>query len=217
MQLKEIIDRGDIDSLVDLLNKKPSLANSEIVWGEDKKNRTHPLHYICDSVFNGLCPYPAAAALAQQLLAADADVDGLAGTYESALIGATSLSVDSVAEVLIRAGAMQSFTSVFGASALHWAAHNGSAGIVELLVDPDVDIERRCTKFGATPLFWAVHGYSIYGPKVKREQVAAAQCLIKSGAQVNTKNKDGDSILNFAQDAPDDQMFNLLLDFGLKS
>ena len=44
-------------------------------------------------------------------------------------------------------------------------------------------------EFGATPLFWAVHGYGPNGPE-KRDQVGAARVLLAAGANARTSNKE---------------------------
>jgi hypothetical protein len=54
-----------------------------------------------------------------------------------------------------------------------------------------VEIEPRCTEFGATPLFWAVHGYGPGGPRAKKDQVEVARRLMAAGAVVETTNKHG--------------------------
>src|SRR5436853_80536 len=77
-------------------------------------------------------------------------------------------------------------TSTLGSRALHWAARVGSPATVDLLIKQGADIEAKCSEFGATPLFWAVHGYGPDGPKPKKDQVAAAQKLIEAGARVDT-------------------------------
>ena len=94
-----------------------------------------------------------------------------------------------MSKVLIERGAALERTSIFGARALHWAAWLGTATTVELLVAHHADLEARCSKFGATPLFWAVHGYGPNGPRLKKDQVAAAKILIQAGAPVDTTNQ----------------------------
>jgi hypothetical protein len=70
----------------------------------------------------------------------------------------------------------------------HGRLNSGKEGeIAEVLlahVADNADIEARCTEFGATPLFWAVHGYDPNGPKQKKNQVGAARILIQARARI---------------------------------
>jgi ankyrin repeat protein len=133
------------------------------------------------------------------------------------LIGAVSLGAEKVSRVLIEAGAQLEKTSVFGARALHWAAWMGAAATVDLLIKQGAGIEFKCSEFGATPLFWAVHGYGPDGPKQKQGQVAAARILIQAGAQIDTANKHGVSALQMAASCVRSDMHVLLREHSGRS
>ena len=115
-----------------------------------------------------------------------------------------------MSKLLIEAGAELEATSIFGSRALHWAAWVGTPSTVELLIARGANIEARCSEFGATPLFWAVHGYGPNGPKEKKAQVDAARILIKAGASVETANKDGLSVLELSKRCERADMYEVL-------
>lgn len=96
-------------------------ANRPIRRGDSQRNGTDPLHDVSVCCFNRVLTNGNGAAVARLLLAFGAALNGSDGR-ESPLIGATSLNVEGVAEVLIRAGVDLELTSIFGANALHWAA-----------------------------------------------------------------------------------------------
>ena len=130
-------------------------------------------------------------------------------------MGAASLGAEKVSKVLVEAGAELEWTGVFGSRALHWAACMGNPETVELLIKHGAGIEVKCTKFQATPLFWAVHGFSRFGSKKKNgDHVGAAQVLIKAGAIVDTVNKEGESALVLSKLSDSDEMYNLLRQYS---
>jgi hypothetical protein len=75
-------------------------------------------------------------------------------------------------------------------------------------------IEWRCSEFGATPLFWAVHGHGPDGPKEKKDQVGAALALIAAGASVQTSNKHGLSALDLSGRSSREDMHQALQQSG---
>ena len=78
------------------------------------------------------------------------------------------------------------------------------------MVTHTANIEARCSEFGATPLFWAVHGYGPNGPKHKKEQVDAARLLIQAGASVDTANRHGVSALELSKLCENRDMYDVL-------
>ena len=163
-----LIEHGDSVGVKNALASVPALANE-----------SDPLHYVSDCVGNGWLANETASEITELLLSHGAALDGTQGR-ESPLTAAVSLGAARVARVLIESGAELEATSIFGARALHWAAWMGMKSSVALLITHGASIEPKCTEFGATPLFWAVHGYGPNGPKVKYDQVGPAQLLIES-------------------------------------
>ena len=208
-QFRLLIERGDTKGLRCALESDSGLANRTIHWFLNQKNESDPLHYVSDCVGHGWLTNGKEGELAELLLAHGAAINGTEAS-ESPLIASASLGADSVSKVLIEAGAELEATSIFGARALHWAARVGASSTVELLIAHGAEIEARCSEFGATPLFWAVHGYGPNGPKEKMDQVGAARMLIKAGARVETKNKHGLSALELSSRCERADMYELL-------
>jgi ankyrin repeat protein len=205
---RRLIEQGDAAGVRRALERDPSLANRTIHWHLNQDNESDPLHYVSDCVSQGWLKNGKEAEIAQLLLAHGAVIDGNDGR-ESPLIAAASLGAGKVASVLIDAGADLEATSIYDARALHWAAWVGLSETVEHLVSHGAELEVKDSEFGATPLFWAVHGYGPDGPE-KRDQVGAAQILLAAGAQANTSNKEGRSALEMAEACTKRDMRELL-------
>jgi hypothetical protein len=86
----------------------------------------------------------------------------------------------------------------------------GAPTTVELLIAHGAEIEPKDSRFAATPLFWAVHGYGPHGPRTKKDQVGAARVLIEAGASARTFNKDELSALDLASTCKHKDMHELL-------
>jgi uncharacterized protein len=207
-----LIERGDVDGIRDALESEPALANQTIRWFLNRQNESDPLHYVSDCIGNGWLTNGKEGEIAEALLAYGAAIDGTE-KRESPLIAATSLGAEKVSKVLVEAGAALESTSIFGSRALHWAAWIGTPSTVELLVAHNANIEARCSEFGATPLFWAVHGYGPDGPKQKKDQVGAARTLIQAGARVDTAIRQGVSALELSKLCASRDMYELLHGF----
>jgi ankyrin repeat protein len=193
-----LIERGDVDGVRAALDADPELANRTIRWVLNQQNESDPLHFVSDCVGNGWLTNGSEAEIAELLIAHGAQIEGTEGR-ESPLIAAASLGAEGVARVLIDAGADLEATSIYGARALHWAAWTGNSETVRRLVEKDAELEPKCSEFGATPLFWAVHGFGPDGPQPKSDQVGAARILIGAGAKVDTANKNGQSAIELSK------------------
>jgi len=204
-----LIKAGDVDGIRDALAREAALANQTIRWFLNQENESDPLHYVSDCIGHRWLTNGNEGAIAEVLLAHGAAIEGT-GNRESPLIAAASLGAERVAKVLVEAGADLEPTSIFGARALHWAAWVGTPATVELLIAHKADIEARCSEFGASPLFWAVHGYGPHGPTPKADQVGAARLLIEAGASVETSNKQGLSALELSRQFRNGDMHELL-------
>jgi uncharacterized protein len=208
-----LIERGNVDGIRGALESEPALANTTISWFLNQQNESDPLHYVCDCFGHRWLVNGKEGEIAEILLAYGAAIDGT-DNRETPLIASASLGVQKVSKVLVQAGAALESTSIFGSRALHWAAWIGTPSTVELLVTHNANIEARCTEFGATPLFWAVHGYGPDGPKQKKDQVGAARMLIQAGASVDTANRDGVSALELSKHCGNRDMYELLRQHG---
>jgi uncharacterized protein len=205
---RRLIEQGDVDGLRHALERDPTLANRTIHWHLNQDNQSDPLHYVCDCVGQGWLTNGREGEIAELLLAHGAAIEGNEGR-ESPLIGATSLYADKVAAVLIKAGADLEATSLYQSRALHWAAWTGLSKAVEQLVANGAELEVKDAEFGATPLYWAVHGYGPHGPE-KKDQVGAAKILLAAGATARTSNKEGLSALKLADSCAARDMYELL-------
>jgi hypothetical protein len=210
--LRLLIQAGDVEGIRRALESDRGLANQSVHWYLNQSNESDPLHFVSDCVGQGWLTNGAEGEIAALLLAYGAEVDGSEGR-ESPLIASASLGAERVSSVLIRAGAALEATSLFGARAVHWASWVGAARTVQLLIAHGAEIEARCTEFGATPLFWAVHGYGPNGPRVKRDQIGAARLLLEAGAELDTRNKHGLSVRELASTSERTDMRELLDEF----
>ncbi len=207
---RKLIEAGDVDSVKNALAADSLLANGTVVWGLRQECESDPLHFVCDCVSEEWIDAEKAAELARVLLAHGATVDGTNGR-ETPLLGATSLGVEKVANMLIESGADIKATSIFGAGPLHWAAYMGLPSTVDLLVQSGAEIESKCTEFGATPLFWVVHAFGPRGPNNAEGQIAAANKLVRAGAIIDTTNKDGLTAIDCSRRARSSEMHDLLV------
>lgn len=208
-RFRRSLERGDVDGLRDALQADPGLANRTVRWHLNQDNESDPLHFVSDCVANGWLTNGREGEIATLLIAHGASIDGTSGR-ESPLIGSTSLGAERVARVLIDAGADLEATSIHGSRALHWAAWLGSPEIVEMLIARGAQIEAKDADFRATPLFWAVHGFSPHGPEKKADQVEAARKLLEAGASARTTNIDRLSALELARTCASNDMYDLL-------
>jgi len=206
---RRFIEVGDAQGVRGILRADPEFANRTVRWYLNRWNESDPLHYVCDCVGNGTLTNGAEGEIAKLLLENGAQVDGTQGR-EPPLMAAASMGASRVARVLLDAGAALESTALFGARALHWAAWTGASPTVEMLLARGAKFEVKCSEFGATPLFWAVHGYGPDGPCDKLDQVGAARMLIKAGAKIDTFNANGNSALELAERCANPAMFELL-------
>lgn len=200
---------GSVESVVKLIQENPDLVNTKIAWGLNNKNLTDPLHFISDCVFNGSLSDVTGGVLAKILIDHGALINGSANA-ESPLIGAASLSAVCVAHVLIENGADVEKVALFGATALHWAAYVGTPSVVDALLGNGAKHDVKCSEHRATPLFWAVQGFSKYGSPEKKDQIGAAKILIQFGANVQTKNIEGVTAIERSRESDSDEMTQLL-------
>jgi uncharacterized protein len=169
-RLREFIKKADYAGLSALLAQNPLLANEPIPL-DDNPAKAHPLHRICDGVFNGIYRDQEAAEMARIFLKHGARIDGdvVHEMQDTPLTAAASLRADEVALLYIDRGANIHWRGCHGGTALHWAAWCGRDRVVERLIHAKAELDKRCIDFNATPLFWAMHGYR-FGGEENRHQ-----------------------------------------------
>ncbi len=184
MNVKSAICSGDAEELRRILASDPTAANALIVWGENCRIQTHPLHFISDMLFGGVLARGKELPLVDALLAAGADVDfRKPGKHETPLIGAASLGAEEVGIRLLEAGAQPHLRGEGGETALHWAALLGEHRLCARLI-AGADLELEDEQYHSTPLGWAVHGFSDPPAGNHGHQREVVALLVAHGAKV---------------------------------
>ena len=191
--MRQLIEKADISGIREALSKHPELANEGILLGDGNPALEHPLHRICDGVFNGIYSDEDAAAMASVFLEFGADVNGnrLGSKRDTPLIAAASLSAEGTGLLYIDHGADIFHSGCHGGTALHWASWCGHDRLVERLIAEGAEINRLCVDFASTPLFWSIHGMKFGGEINQHKQLACAELLLKAGADKNIPNIKG--------------------------
>ena len=180
-RLIDCLDTQDPSGLSRLLAQQPHLTNAPVIEGD---HAPHPIHAICDRVFDGRLSEGQGLAFANALISAGADLDAVhPGNGDTLVISAISLSCPAIAHRLLDKGANPDPRGVFGATALHWAAIMGLPDLVKRLIDHGVYIFLRDTQYHGTPLGWAVQGRLDPPPGARGGQVACATLLVAAGLQ----------------------------------
>lgn len=190
------------------LENDPSLANEGLPCFDGNGAKAHPLHRLCDGVFNKIYSDEEALEMARILLEFGADING--GEYgrkrDTPLIAASSLYAEKTAIFYIEQGADIFHAGTHGGTALHWASWVGCDKLVKKLIDEGAELEKRCVDFGGTPLLWTVHGFK---HSRKRNHVECARLLLAAGADNTVKNIEGHALLEFL-DEGDKEMISVL-------
>lgn len=191
--MKELIENVDCDGLRSLLTRHPSLANEGIPHDSVNPTKAHPLHRICDGVFEKKYSEDDAVEMAKIFLDFGSNINGygLKEEQDTPLIAAASLHAEKVGLLYIERGANIFHAGSQGGTALHWAAWCGREKLVDRLIMENAEINRLCIAFKSTPLFWAIHGLKYGGAQNKHNQFACAELLINAGADKNIPNVEG--------------------------
>lgn len=201
--LEKIIREGDVDGLRVQLAARPELANIALPQGKDSPYRVHPIHLICDGVFEKHFREEQALEMTRVLIAAGSDVNGKQSTTTSVdtpLITAASLYCESIAVYLLDQGADPSPRGTHQGTALHWAGWTGSAKVVQRLLEEGVALDDQGDELHATPLLWAINGLLHQNPANHRQQPEAIALLLKAGADPNLKDSSGRQALDILLD-----------------
>ena len=107
----------------------------------------------------------------------------------------------SVVEFLLKQG-VSVRAMPHGETGLHWAAYGGHADIVELLLKRNAPVGLKDKRYGATPLGWALHGWSYPPPEQKNAAYhKVAELLVAAGAGVKRENLDAAQTRKLKQDS----------------
>ncbi len=212
-KVKKLIENKDYSGLKKLLSDYPNLANKGITIPFDLlcRAKAHPLHRICDAVFNGKITDYEAVNLAKVFLENGANIDGDKMNNEGTpLLAAASLHAEHLGIFYIDNGADVHYTyKNDGASALHWAAFCGRDKLVERLIKTNAEIDELDRSHKSTPIGWAIHSLQSNDIGNNHNQLNCIKLLLKSG--VDTKKLDKkkyDYLLSLSKD--DLELLNLL-------
>lgn len=183
--VKAAIEIGDAETLRRLLAEDPSRANALVRWGKNDSILTHPLHYVCDMLFEGTLAKGSELPLLEALIKTGADVDFQSGAKtDTPLIGASSLGAQDAGLALLRAGARPELTGIFGETALHWAALLGEDRLAAGLIEGS-NLDLKDEKYDSPPLGWAIHGRQNPPKGNQGRQCEVASLLVAAGARVD--------------------------------
>ena len=196
--MKKLIDTKDLNGIRKALYKDPALANEGIIYDSFNRTKAHPLHRICDGVFNKKYSDEEGAEMAKIFFEYGAHVNGheLIELQDTPLIAASSLYADALALLYIDHGADIHHAGCHGGTALHWAAWCGRLPVVKRLIHEGAEIDRRDSKFQSTPLFWAIHGLINGGTDKIQETIECAKAIIAAGGDKSVTNNEGVSIFD---------------------
>lgn len=191
MNIRDLVLSADLVGIENTLREKPSLANEEIPL-KDNPATAHPLHRICDGVFNKDYSDETGVEIAKLFIRHGADVNvPYKPGKDSPLTAACSLQADQLALFYIGQGANIHHQGCHGGTALHWAAWCGRDIVLKKLLEMNPNINQLCIDFKSTPLFWALHGYKFGGKGNLHNQVNCARILLEHGADPSIPNFEG--------------------------
>lgn len=209
--IKELINSVDLPGLRKLLAENPLLANEGIPFDDKNTTKAHPLHRICDGVFNGAYSDEEAVGIATVFIEYGANINGyeLIEGKDTPLVAAASLHAEKTGIFYIENGADIHHPGCSGGTALHWAAWVGRDKLVKKLIEEKARINQRCIEFKGTPLLWAVHGYKFGGEKNRHHHIECIHLLIDAGADKTIPNNEGSPAFKFLDDG-DTELIKLL-------
>ena len=190
--IKDLIKSVDLAGIEALLSGNPKLANEEISL-DDNPVKAHPLHRLCDGVFNKTYSDAQATDMAKIFLSHGARVNGnaVADGKDTPLVAAASLHADALAFLYIEHGADIHHPGCHGGTALHWAAWCGRDELVDRLISEGASINKLCIDFKSTPLLWATHGYKSAEGDNRSHRIECVRLLLEAGADRNIPNREG--------------------------
>lgn len=191
MSIRDLLFSANFGKLDNALAKNLSYANEGISL-PDNPAKAHPLHRICDGVFNKNYDEQTGVDLARLFIKYGADLNRMTEAgKDSPLTAACSLQCDRLALYYIEQGAHINHQGCHGGTALHWASWCGRIVVVEKLLTMNPDIDQRCIDFKSTSLFWACHGFRFGGKNNMHRQLECARLLLSHGADPSIPNFEG--------------------------
>ncbi|MEQ8433353.1 MAG: hypothetical protein RIA71_03865 [Oceanicaulis sp.] len=182
--VRSFLDLADPRGLKAALSVSPQLVDIPVPDGD---HAPHPIHAVCDRVFDGRLSEADGLALAEVLISAGADLTHRhPGNGDSLVTTAISLAAPSIAHALLDAGAPCEIKGLFGARPLHWAAIMGMPDLLERLL-PGADLTERDSEFASTPLGWALEGWASPPKGSQGGQIVCAAALVEAGAIVEAQ------------------------------
>ena len=181
MDIEALLDQGDAVALQRAVSEDPSRIDAELGGGD---HRPHPIHAVCDRVFDGRLSEAVGRSLVEVLVKAGAKLEHTHHRNGDGLVtSAISLSCPSIANFLIDAGAPTDRTGLFEVTPLFWAAIMGMPELVARLLD-GAELTRRDREFDSTPLGWAIEGWAHPPKGSKGGQIDCAALLVAAGSIV---------------------------------
>jgi uncharacterized protein len=191
MNIRDLVFSADLTGIESALRENPALAKVEISL-KDNPATAHPLHRICDGVFNNYYPDEVGLQIARLFIKYGSDVNSNDSPgKDSPLTAACSLQADKLALFYIDQGADIHHQGCHGGTALHWSAWCGRDIVLKKLLEMNPKINQLCIDFKSTPLFWALHGYKFGGKENLHNQINCARLLLAHGADPSIPNFEG--------------------------
>ncbi|KAF4518372.1 hypothetical protein B566_EDAN007099 [Ephemera danica] len=130
------------------------------------------------------------------------------GAYATALIVAAFRNHTEICKILLEAGAAPDIQNEMGRTALIYAVQNENLGLMKMLLDRGVNVEATTKEEGYTALHIASSSY--------RSSVEMLKLLVSHNANINAKNKKGETPLTNAWEDRNREAFIYLLKLGAK-
>ena len=102
---------------------------------------------------------------------------------------------NSVIEFLLEHGMEANTKLQRGETGLHWAAHEGHADTVRLLLERGAPVDWADDHYAGTPLDWALYGWGNTRPRERerRSFYETAALLVRAGSKIDPRWFDGDA------------------------
>ncbi len=123
---------------------------------------------------------------AATLLAEFGDLEGLLGgasTIKQAKRREVIEANTEAARLMLQAGLPVDGVSQHRATPLHWAAWQGNAELVRLVLERRPDLENRSNDYSGSPLDWALHGSENGWDRARGNYPETVSLLLAAGAQ----------------------------------